>query len=102
MPYGTGRGALVASRRDRQRKLERARMERRIARQAEQQRRRRQVQAGIGAGLAVVLIIVGAVWLLGGFSPKKPTPASTVAAGTCTWYLKTPDQTQNVYDTGHP
>ena len=60
----------MASKSNRQRRLERARAERGIARRAEQVRRRRQIQAGIGAGLAVVLIVVGAMWALGGFSPK--------------------------------
>jgi peptidyl-prolyl cis-trans isomerase B (cyclophilin B) len=79
--------------------LERARTERRIARQAAQQRKRRQIQAGIGASLAVVLIVVGTVWLLGGFKPK---PKPTVASGTCTWNLLDPDPATGTQDTGHP
>jgi peptidyl-prolyl cis-trans isomerase B (cyclophilin B) len=88
----------VASKRDRQRQLERARTERRIARQAEKLRRRRQTQAAVGAGVALLLIVVGVVWLVGGFSGShKPT-----AAATCTWHSKTPNQSQNIVDTGHP
>jgi peptidyl-prolyl cis-trans isomerase B (cyclophilin B) len=89
----------VASKRDRLRRLERARTERRIARQAAQQRKRRQIQAGIGASLAVVLIVVGTIWLLGGFKPK---PKPTVASGTCTWNLLDPDPATGTQDTGHP
>jgi peptidyl-prolyl cis-trans isomerase B (cyclophilin B) len=91
----------VASKRDRQRRLERARTERRIARQAASQRRRRQIQAAVGAGLALLLIVFGTIWLLGGFE-SKPAPTENVAAGTCTWHLVDPDPANNVFDTGHP
>jgi peptidyl-prolyl cis-trans isomerase B (cyclophilin B) len=91
----------VASKRNRQRQLERARAERRIARQAAQTRRKRQIQAGIGASVAVVLIIVGTVWLLGGFKSKPPVK-ETVARGTCSWNLKDAATDPNVVDVGHP
>ena len=61
------------------------RAERRIARQASAQRRKRQIQAGIGASLALVLIVLGTIWLLGGFDPEppaRPSPLAT-APGTC-------------------
>jgi peptidyl-prolyl cis-trans isomerase B (cyclophilin B) len=78
----------VASSKNRQRALARAKLERQIARRAATARRRRQVQAGIGAGLAVVLVVVGIVWLAGGFSPsKKKHP--TAAAGECAWTPQT-------------
>ncbi|MGE5830287.1 MAG: peptidylprolyl isomerase [Micromonosporaceae bacterium] len=88
----------MASRRNRQRQLERARTERRIARQAATERRRRQIQAGIGASLAVVLIVVGTIWLLGGF---KPRPKPTVVSGTCTWNLLDTGLS-GVRETGNP
>ena len=44
----------MASTRNRQRKLERARAERRLAPPAHRARRKRQIQAGIGAGVALV------------------------------------------------
>ncbi len=91
----------MVSKRDRLRKLERARIERRIARQAAQTRRRRQVQAGIGAVLSVAVIVVGTVWLLGGFD-SKPQAKETVARGTCTWNLKDAATDPNVIDVGHP
>jgi peptidyl-prolyl cis-trans isomerase B (cyclophilin B) len=89
----------VASKRDRLRKLERAKAERRIARQAAAQRRKRQVQAGIGASLALVLIVVGTIWLLGGFDPE---PRPTIASGDCTWKLLDPATDPAIVDTGHP
>jgi peptidyl-prolyl cis-trans isomerase B (cyclophilin B) len=89
----------VASKRDRLRRLERAKAERRIARQAAAQRRKRQVQAGIGASLALVLIVVGTIWLLGGFDPE---PRPTIASGDCTWKLLDPAIDPAIVDTGHP
>jgi len=89
----------LASKSNRQRRLERARAERRIARRAEQVRRRRQIQAGVGAAIALVLIVVGTIWALGGFSPKPP---QTVASGSCTWTLQDPKTNPSLVDTGHP
>jgi peptidyl-prolyl cis-trans isomerase B (cyclophilin B) len=89
----------LASKTNRQRKLERARAERRVARRAEKVRRRRQIQAGSGVGVALVLIVLGVVYLLGGFSPK---PAETQASGTCTWALLDPAADNTLVDTGHP
>jgi peptidyl-prolyl cis-trans isomerase B (cyclophilin B) len=88
----------VASSKDRQRKLARARMERRMARQAASARKKRQIQAGVGAFLALCLIIFGTIWLAGGFS-SKPKPAE-VASGSCEWKAQ---QTSDVIkDTGIP
>jgi peptidyl-prolyl cis-trans isomerase B (cyclophilin B) len=87
----------VASKSNRQRQLERARAERRLARKAEQQRRRRQLQAAIGGAVALIVIAVGTTWLLGGFS-SKPEP---VTLPSCTWTAK--DATAaGITDTGLP
>jgi peptidyl-prolyl cis-trans isomerase B (cyclophilin B) len=72
----------VASKSNRARRLERARAERRMARLAEQQRRRRRIQAIIGGSLAVIVLVLGTTWLLGGFDGKSET---TVASPVCTW-----------------
>jgi peptidyl-prolyl cis-trans isomerase B (cyclophilin B) len=93
----TGRGARVASKSNRQRQLERARAERRLARRAEQQRRRRQVQAAIGGAVALIVVAVGSAWLLGAFD-SKPEP---VALPTCTWTVKDP-KTPGITETGVP
>jgi peptidyl-prolyl cis-trans isomerase B (cyclophilin B) len=69
----------VASSRDRQRALARAKLERQMARRAAAARRRRQIQAGIATVLAVAVVIAGIVWLvreLGG-DDSKPRPAAT-------------------------
>jgi len=88
----------VASKSNRQRKLERARAERRLARRAEQQRRKRQVQAAIGGAVALIVIALGTTWLLGGFS-SKPEP---VALPSCTWTPKDLTTESGVTDTGTP
>jgi peptidyl-prolyl cis-trans isomerase B (cyclophilin B) len=93
------KGARVASKISRQRKLERARAERRLARQAQHARRRRQIQAGIAASLALVLIVLGVTWALGGFS-SKPDTANNVAS--CLWVPKNPTSGAGSADTGTP
>jgi peptidyl-prolyl cis-trans isomerase B (cyclophilin B) len=89
----------VASKKDRQRKLERERAQRRIARQAHKTRRRRQIYAGVSAGLTVVLIALGVTWALGGFEPDPP---SDVISGTCTWKLRDLANEPQFTDVGHP
>jgi peptidyl-prolyl cis-trans isomerase B (cyclophilin B) len=95
-------GARVASKISRQRKLERVRAERRLARQAQHARRKRQIQAGIAASLALVLIVLGVTWALGGFS-SKPDTANNVAS-SCLWVPKNPTSTAGAgsADTGTP
>jgi len=72
----------VASSKDRERKLARAKLERQMARRAAKARAQRQLQARIGVGVAVLLILGGVVFALnlGGHHAKKP-----VAAALCTW-----------------
>jgi peptidyl-prolyl cis-trans isomerase B (cyclophilin B) len=89
----------VASSKDRQRKLARARMERRMARQAAAARKKRQIQAGIGASVALILIVFGTVWLAGGFK-SKPKPTSDVASGSCEWVAE--QASDVIKDTGIP
>ena len=62
----------MASSKNRQRALARAKMERQIARRAAAARRRRQLQGGIGAVLVVLLVGGGLVWINGGFSIVEP------------------------------
>jgi peptidyl-prolyl cis-trans isomerase B (cyclophilin B) len=74
----------VASSRDRQRALARAKLERQMARRAAAARRRRQIQAGVAAVVAVAVVIAGVVWLVSELSgeEKKPKPAATNAPKT--------------------
>ena len=89
----------MASRSNRQRKLERERAERRLARQAQRARRRRQIQAGVGGGLAVILIVVGATWIFGGFDPDPP---AAEAAPTCVWTPRDATAAPNLTEVGTP
>jgi peptidyl-prolyl cis-trans isomerase B (cyclophilin B) len=89
----------VASKSNRQRKLERARAERRLARLAERTRRRRQVQAAIGGAFALILIGVSTAFLLGAFSGK---PQQNATLPSCTWTAKDVTTNSGIVDTGLP
>lgn len=71
----------MASTRSRERKLARDKYERQLARRAQRQRRRRQVQAAVGAAVILAVVVVGVVWLAGGFE-REPEP---VVADACMW-----------------
>jgi peptidyl-prolyl cis-trans isomerase B (cyclophilin B) len=88
----------VASSKTRQRKLARARYDRQMARKAAQTRRKRRIQAGVGAAVALALIVVGTVWVLGGFDSD---PADTAAADICSWTAQDAANT-NLKDVGKP
>jgi peptidyl-prolyl cis-trans isomerase B (cyclophilin B) len=89
-------GTPVASTRNRQRALARAKVERQIARRAAGARRRRQIQASVAAALAVIAVVVGIVWATGGFDSSK----KTAVAEDCAW---TPiPATGNIKDVGKP
>jgi peptidyl-prolyl cis-trans isomerase B (cyclophilin B) len=90
----------VASTKNRQRALARAKVERQIARRAAAARRRRQLQAGIGAFVAVVLVVVGIMWTAGVFSSKKNQPGA--AAGDCAWTPIDPASNPDLVDVGKP
>jgi peptidyl-prolyl cis-trans isomerase B (cyclophilin B) len=78
--------------------LARAKLERQIARRAAGARRRRQIQASLAAGLAVVAVVVGIVWAVGGFDSSKKT--TTNVAEDCAWTPIPADA--NVKDVGKP
>ncbi|MFC3501872.1 peptidylprolyl isomerase [Micromonospora krabiensis] len=90
----------MASSRDRQRKLARAKLDRQMARRAARVRRRRQIQAGIGAALVLALIVVGSAWALGAFDsdPKQNTAADEV----CLWTPQDATGNTNLKDVGTP
>ncbi|MGY0236223.1 peptidylprolyl isomerase [Longispora urticae] len=86
----------MASSRDRQRQLARAKLDRQTARRTAHARRRRQIRAGVAGGIALLVIIVGALWM-GGVFDKKPTPPAAI--GDCTWQ---PNTAPTVKDVGKP
>ncbi|MER7460143.1 peptidylprolyl isomerase [Micromonospora sp. NPDC126480] len=90
----------MASSRDRQRKLARAKLDRQMARRAARHRRRRQIQAGVGVAVVLVLIVAGTAWALGAFDRD---PAEDVAAEeTCLWTPQDASANNNLKDVGTP
>jgi peptidyl-prolyl cis-trans isomerase B (cyclophilin B) len=90
----------VASSKDRQRKLAREKLDRQMARRAERERRRRRIMAGVGAGLAVVLILAGVAWLGGMFDSKKD---DTAASGDlCAWTPQSAQTNTDLQEVGTP
>jgi peptidyl-prolyl cis-trans isomerase B (cyclophilin B) len=91
----------VASSRDRQRKLARAKLDRQRARRAVRERRRRRIQAGVGAAVAILLIVGGVAWISGAFdSEDKNTEAA--AQDKCLWADQSATTNTNLKDVGKP
>lgn len=90
----------MASTRDRARKLAHAKVVRQQARRADRARRRRQVQAAVGAALALLLVVLGAVWFTGGFD--RDDPADTAAQPACTWTPQDAAANDKLKDVGRP
>lgn len=91
----------MAPSKTRQRKLERARFERQMARRAQKQRRRRQIQAGVGAFAAILLIVAGALWLTGYFE-SEPEPIAEPEPSPCVWTPQDPGALPGLVDVGTP
>ncbi|TDC59303.1 peptidylprolyl isomerase [Micromonospora sp. KC207] len=89
----------MASSRDRQRKLARAKLDRQLARRAARSRRRRQIQAGVGAAVVLALIVVGSAWALGAFDDPKQ---NTAAEDVCLWTPQDATANTNLKDVGTP
>ena len=89
----------MASSRDRQRQLARAKLDRQMARRAAALRRKRRVRAGVGVGLALVLLGLGGFWALGGFDSE---PANDASPEICAWTPQDPGVNTNARDVGLP
>ncbi|MFV2100658.1 peptidylprolyl isomerase [Micromonospora sp. LOL_024] len=90
----------MASSRDRQRKLARAKLDRQLARRANAARRRRRIRAGVGTALILVLVVAGSAWALGAFD-REPTE-DTAANEVCLWTPQNTDGNSNLKDVGEP
>ncbi|GAA1613872.1 peptidylprolyl isomerase [Catellatospora bangladeshensis] len=88
----------MASSNTRQRKLARAKVDRQLARRADQERRSRQLKAVFGGLLALALVGLVGAWTLGAFDEK---PAETVAE-TCPWNPLDTSANANLKDVGKP
>ena len=91
----------MASSKDRQRKLARAKLDRQMARRAGKVRRRRQIQAGVGAVVAVLLIAGGVAWL-GGVFDSKDKAADPTASDLCAWTPQSSTTNTDLKDVGTP
>jgi peptidyl-prolyl cis-trans isomerase B (cyclophilin B) len=90
----------VASSKDRQRKLARAKLDRQMARRAANERRRRRVLAGVGAVVAVLVIAVGGAWIGGAFDKHKST--DTAAQDVCAWTPQSATSNTSLKEVGTP
>ena len=91
----------MASSKDRQRKLAREKLDRQLAKRAGRERRRRQRMAGIGAALAIVLILAGVGWLGGLFDGSKKKDAAA-NADICAWTPQDAKSNTNLQEVGTP
>ncbi|MGC4893553.1 peptidylprolyl isomerase [Micromonospora sp. DT31] len=89
----------MASSRDRQRKMARAKLDRQLARRAAVAKRRRQIRAGVGAAVVVALIAVGSAWALGAFDSE---PEKSAAGDVCLWTPQDAAANTNLKDVGTP
>jgi peptidyl-prolyl cis-trans isomerase B (cyclophilin B) len=90
----------VASSKDRQRKLARAKLDRQMARQAVKERRSRRVLAGVGSVVAVLLIVAGVAWIGGAFDSDEKTDAAD--QDLCLWTPQNAAANSNLKDVGTP
>ncbi|MEV6692492.1 peptidylprolyl isomerase [Micromonospora sp. NPDC051196] len=90
----------MASSRDRQRKLARAKLDRQMARRAAAVKRRRQIRAGVGTALILVLVVAGSAWALGAFD--RETTEDTAANEVCLWTPQNTAGNSNLKDVGEP
>ncbi|MFI5892790.1 peptidylprolyl isomerase [Actinoplanes sp. NPDC051513] len=90
----------MASSKDRQRKLARAKLDRQMARRAVKERRRRRMYAGVGAGVAVLLIVAGIAWIGGAFDSDDTTNAAD--QDICAWTPQSATSNTNLKDVGTP
>nr|WP_296072002.1 peptidylprolyl isomerase [uncultured Actinoplanes sp.] len=91
----------MASSKDRQRKLARAKLDRQMARRAQQERRRRRILAGVGSGVAVLLIVAGIAWIGGAFDSDDPE-TDAADQDVCAWTPQSATSNTNLKDVGTP
>lgn len=84
--------------RDRQREVARKKLERHMARRAQQARRKRQIYAGIGAGVTLLAIIAVAVVLV----VNDDDDVSQAATGPTCVYLDAANDADHIKDVGKP
>ncbi|HEY3006684.1 MAG TPA: peptidylprolyl isomerase [Micromonosporaceae bacterium] len=97
---------MASTKERQQRAAARARLEREMAQRQAAARKRRQTQAAIGAGVALLLVVAGVVWLvtsLGGNEKKTTAGAGpTAAAASCQWLPDDKKANPDLKDVGTP
>jgi peptidyl-prolyl cis-trans isomerase B (cyclophilin B) len=88
----------VATSSTRQRKLARAKLDRQLARRAEQERRKRQIRAAVAGVATLAVAVVGGLWIGGVFDKKSQTPA----ANDCSWNVQNTSANPNLKDVETP
>ncbi|GAB1641683.1 peptidylprolyl isomerase [Krasilnikovia sp. MM14-A1259] len=92
----------MASSKDRQRKLARAKLDRQMARRAEKTQRRRRIQAGVGAGLGLLLIVGGVAWLSGAFDKDDTQTNNASDSDVCAWVPQSVASNTSLKEVGTP
>jgi peptidyl-prolyl cis-trans isomerase B (cyclophilin B) len=92
----------VASSKDRQRALARAKLDRQNARRAARERRRRRILAGVGAGVAVLVIVAGVAWLGGFFDGDDDQATDPAAQDVCAWTPQSAQSNTELKEVGTP
>jgi peptidyl-prolyl cis-trans isomerase B (cyclophilin B) len=82
--------------------MAREKLDRQLARRAARTRRRRQTQAGIGAAVALLLIVGGAAWLGGVFDSDPEDAANEATDDVCTWIPQSISDNDKLKDVGTP
>ncbi|HEX5596332.1 MAG TPA: peptidylprolyl isomerase [Micromonosporaceae bacterium] len=93
----------MTSTRERQRAAARARLAREMAERAAAARKRRQIQTGIGAAVALLVIVAGTVWLVARLSDDKSVNQAQGSDALCVWSeLPAEMRTDTTKDVGLP
>ncbi|MFI7599674.1 peptidylprolyl isomerase [Actinoplanes sp. NPDC049681] len=92
----------MVSSKDRARKLAREKLDRQLARRAARERRRRQIQAGVGAAVALILIVGGIAWLGGAFDGDDKTTDAAGDTDVCAWTTQNAESNTSLKDVGEP
>ncbi|RZU48999.1 peptidyl-prolyl cis-trans isomerase B (cyclophilin B) [Krasilnikovia cinnamomea] len=92
----------MASSKDRQRKLARAKLDRQQARRASKLQRRRRIQAGVGAALGLLLIVGGVAWLGGAFDSDDTDAPDASASDVCAWTPQSATTNTSLKEVGTP
>lgn len=87
---------------DRQRALARAKLERQMAKRAEDARKRRRLLAGAAAIVALVLLVAGGAWLVIAFNDDDAKPSDQASNAACEYFDERTRDTSVTKNVGKP